>query len=361
MQSEKWCTPALAGFLLAVFSCNGVFSQDDPNADIGYRPYLELIGSQYIAAPKGGKQTLKLKMDFSADLPLGTRIQMDLVHNGLPLIGETVFFTFKTSKRKGFIYEWTPKKPLGVDNYYLRVQVDLLDQIARVRKEFAGKEKIFPPKANPLVWLYGQEKYAIKVGTEAELQAQKEMMCTVYTDFINELADNWNEIKNSMDAVREGKKFSNAGVVDRKGLENFIRKWRRKQGAIQKGILRDFPDKWPAVHSKSLTAHANLLRLGRMVSKRSVSYQRALEKELRLQRINPLLNTKDKEDAVLQFFDYGYRYKVSKESLNRTMDNIYRLVCPESEEEEEESAPPPAEAEAGSGKGAEEKKAGEGG
>ena len=160
-----------------------------------------------------------------------------------------------------------------------------------------------------------------------------------YDDFINELAGNWNDLKKTIDEVREGKKYSNAGVVDQKALEDFIRKWRRKQGSTQKGILRDFPEKWPAVHSKSLTAHANLLRLGRMVAKRSVSYQRDLEKELQLQRINPRLNTKDKEDAVLQFFDYGYRYKVSKDSLNRTMDNIYRLVCPEEEEEEAGAAP----------------------
>ena len=88
-----------------------------------------------------------------------------------------------------------------------------------------------------------------------------------------------------------------------------------------------------------------------MVAKRSVSYQRDLEKELQLQRINPRLNTKDKEDAVLQFFDYGYRYKVSKDSLNRTMDNIYRLVCPE--EEEEDAGAAPAEGEGGNGAGEE--------
>jgi hypothetical protein len=352
MQFEKCFTPALTYFLLAVFSCSPGVSQEDPNEDVAYRPYLELVGSEYAAAPKGGKQTLKLKLNFSADLPLGTKIQMDLVHNGLPLIGETIFFDFKTAKRKGFIYEWTPKKNLGVDNYYLRVQVDLLSQVAKVRREFATKAKIFPPKANPLVWLYGQEKYAIKVGTEAELQAQQERMCTVYDDFINELAGNWNDLKKSLDGVREGKKFSNAGAVDRKALENFIREWRRKQGTTQKGILRDFPEKWPAVHSKSLTAHANLLRLGRMVSKRSVGYQHDLEKELQLERINPRLNPRDKEDAVLQFFDYGYRYKVSKDSLNRTMDNIYRLVCPE--EEEEESGTAPAEKEGGEGAGEKE-------
>ncbi len=349
MQLEKCFTPALACFLLAIFSCSPAISQDDPNEDVQYKPYMELVGSEYVAAAKGGKQTLKLKLDFSADLPLGTRIQMDLVHNGLPLIGETVFMDFKTSKRKGVIYEWAPKKSLGVDNYYLRVQVDLLSQVAKVRREFALKEKIFPPKANPLVWLYGQEKYAIKVGTEAELQAQQEIMCTVYDDFINELADNWNDLKKTLDSVREGKKYSNGGVVDQKGLEKFIRQWRRKQGGTQKGILRDFPEKWPAVHSKSLTAHANLLRLGRMVSKRSVGYQRDLEKELQLPRINPRLNTKDKEDRVLQFFDYGYRYKVSKDSLNRTMDNIYRLVCPE--EEEEEAGTDPADGEGGEGAG----------
>jgi len=351
MQLEKCFTPALTCFLIAIFSCCPGVSQEDPNEDVAYRPYLELVSSEYAPAPKGGKQTLKLKLNFSADLPLGTKIQMDLVHNGLPLIGESVFFDFKTAKRKGFIYEWTPKKALGVDNYYLMVQVDVFNQVAKVRKEFATKSKIFPPKANPLVWLYGQEKYAIKVGTEAELHAQQEMMCTVYDDFINELAGNWNDLKKTLDAVREGKKYSNAGVVDQKALEEFIRTWRRKQGSTQKGILRDFPEKWPAVHSKTLTAHANLLRLGRMVAKRSVGYQRDLEKELQLSRINPRLNTKDKEDAVLQFFDYGYRYKVSKDSLNRTMDNIYRLVCPE--EEEEDAGAAPAEGEGGNGAGEE--------
>ena len=180
--------------------------------------------------------------------------------------------------------------------------------------------------------------------------AQQERMCTVYDDFINELVGNWNDLKKNLDAVREGKKYSNAGVVDQKALENYIRQWRRKQGTTQKGILRDFPEKYPAVHSKSLTAHANLLRLGRMVSKRSVSYQRDLEKELQLQRINPRPNIKNKEDAVLQFFDSGYRYRVSKDSLNRTMDNIYRLVCPE-EEEEEESGAAPEEGGEGTGEG----------
>ena len=216
MRSERFFTPALTCFLLAVFCCSPATSQDDPNEDIQYKPYMELVSSQYVAAPKGGKQTLKLKLDFSADLPLGSRIQMDLVHNGLPLLGETVFFDFKTAKRKGVIYEWTPKKSLGVDSYYLRVQIDLLSQVAKVRREFALKEKVFPPKANPLVWLYGQEKYAIKVGTEAELVAQQERMCTVYDDFINELVGNWNDLKKNLDAVREGKKYSNAGVVDQK-------------------------------------------------------------------------------------------------------------------------------------------------
>jgi hypothetical protein len=74
-----------------------------------------------------------------------------------------------------------------------------------------------------------------------------------------------------------------------------------------------------------------------MVSKRSVSHQRAVEKELRLQAINPRLDTKNKADAVLRFFDAGFRFKVSKEGLNRTMDNIYRLVCPEPEEESGEA------------------------
>ena len=337
MQFEKCFTPALTCFLFAVLSCSPGVSQEDPNEDVAYKPYLELVSYEYAAAPKGGKQSLKLKLNFSADLPLGTKIQMDLVHNGLPLIGETIFFDFKTAKRKGFIYEWTPKKTLGVDNYYLRVQVDLLNQVAKVRKEFATKAKIFPPKANPLVWLYGQEQYAIKVGTEEERKAQEDIMCTVYDGFINELVSNWNDFKGTLDGVREGKKYSNSGVVDRKGLEAYIKKWRRQQGTTQKAILIDFPTNRPAVHSKTLTAHANLLRLGRMVSKRSVSHQRAVEKELRLQAINPRLDTKNKADAVLRFFDAGFRFKVSKEGLNRTMDNIYRLVCPEPEEESGEA------------------------
>ena len=89
-----------------------------------------------------------------------------------------------------------------------------------------------------------------------------------------------------------------------------------------------------------------------MVSKRSVSYQRAVEKELRLQAINPRLDTRNKADAVLRFFDAGFRFKVSKEGLNRTMDNIYRLVCPE--EEEEEAGTAPAEKEGGEGAGEKE-------
>lgn len=340
MKFDRLFLPALAAILFAGISCPRGFSQDDSNEDIGYKPYIEFVSSEYVAAAKGGKQTLKLKLNFSSDLPLGTKIQMDLVHNGLPLIGETIFYTLKTSKRKGVIYGWVPKKALGVDNYYLRVQIDLEEQTGAVGKAFKGKTKIFPPKANPLVWLYGQEDYAIKVGTEEEREAQANLMCTVYDDFINELVGHWNDFKSTLDAVKEGKKYSTAGVIDRKGLELYIRKWRRKMAATQKAVLIGFPSDSPAVHSKSLTAHANLLRLGRMVSKRSVSYQREFEKEAQIQAINPRLNTKDKADAVLRFFDAGFRYRVSKESLNRTMDNIYRLVCPEEEEEEKAEAAP---------------------
>ena len=340
MKFDRLFLPALAAVLFTGIFCSRGFSQDDSNEDIEYKSYMELISSEYVAAAKGGKQTLKLKLNFSADLPLGTKIQMDLVHNGLPLIGETIFYTLKTSKRKGVIYDLVPKKALGVDNYYLRVQIDLEEQTGAVGKAFKGKTKIFPPRANPLVWLYGQENYAIKVGTEEEREAQANLTCTVYDDFINELVGNWNDFKSTLDAVKEGKKYSTAGVVDRKGLELYIRKWRRKMGTTQKAVLIDFPSASPAVHSKSLTAHANLLRLGRMVAKRSVSYQREFEKEAKIQAINPRLNTKDKADAVLRFFDAGFRYRVSKESLNRTMDNIYRLVCPEEEEEEKAEAAP---------------------
>ena len=341
MKLERFFLPVLAACaFVGIFSSRGS-TQDDPNEDIEYKPYLEFVSSQYIPAPKGGKQTLKLKMDFSPDLPIGTKIQMDLVHNGLPLPDETISYVFKTAKRKGIIHEWMPKKNLGVDSYYLRVQIDLLDQTPKVSREFAGKKAIFPPRANPLVWLYGQEQYAIKVGTEEERKAQEGIMCTVYDDFINELVGNWNDFKGTLDAVKEGKKYSNSGVIDRKGLEDYIRKWRRQQGTTQKAVLIDFPTNMPAVHSKSRTAHFNLLRLGRMVSKRSVSYQREIEKQFQLQAINPRVNTKDKADAVMRFFDAGFRFKVSKEGLNRTMDNIYRLVCPETEEEPGEA---PAEA-----------------
>jgi hypothetical protein len=223
MKLERLFLPALvAGLVVGIFSSQA-FSQDDPNEDIAYKPYMELVSSQYVAAAAGGKQTLKLKLDFSSDLPIGTKIQMDLVHNGLPLFGETVFFVLKTAKRKGVIYDWLPKNTLGVDDYYLRVQVDLLDQESKVSKEFKTpqKMKIFPPKANPLVWLYGQEKYAIKVGTEAERKAQEDQMCTVYDSFINELIANANDFKSTLDDVKEGKKYSTGGTVDRKGLELF--------------------------------------------------------------------------------------------------------------------------------------------
>lgn len=341
MKFDRFFLPALAGVALALIPFSRGFSQDDPNEDVAYKPYLELVSSEYVAASKGGKQTLKLKMDFSPDLPIGTKIQMDLVHNGLPLIGESIFYVLKTTKRKGVIYDWVPKKALGVDSYYLRVQVDMLDQTSKVTREFKAEKnkKIFPPRANPLVWLYGQEKYAIKVGTEEERQAQEDLMCTVYDDFINELINNWSDFKSTLDAVKEGKKYSNGGVVDRKGLELFVKKWRRQQGTTQKAVLIDFPTNRPAVHSKSRTAHFNLLRLGRMVSKRSVSYQRDLEKAVGIAAINPSLDTKNKDDAVLRFFDAGFRYRVSKESLNKTMDNIYRLVCPEEEEAPAEKKP----------------------
>ena len=79
MTLDRLFLPALAAVLFTGIFCSRGFSQDDSNEDIAYKPYMELISSEYVAAAKGGKQTLKLKLNFSSDLPLGTKIQMDLV------------------------------------------------------------------------------------------------------------------------------------------------------------------------------------------------------------------------------------------------------------------------------------------
>ena len=312
------------------------------NRDVDYERFLDLVDSKYVPADGVGKQTLKLKLNLSKDLPSGAKITLYLVYQGLPIDGLKGAYEVQGRKRLGVTYDWQLSKRVGPDDSYrMRVEMDLREQVAAVATAFQKKTKAFPPEASPFQYTLYDPGKEISIGTEVELVEQAEQMCKLYDTRISELLDNWAEFNENMTKLRAGEKFHKGGRADKTLYARFVRDWRRKQGRTQWGISVEFFEKYPAIRSKSQTAHANLLRLGNMVSKRAYLLQKDVEKELGLRHENPVPNPKQKKDVHLQYFTRNYAYKkVTKETLNRTMDTIYRLVCPEEETPAEDDAPP---------------------
>jgi hypothetical protein len=302
------------------------------NRNVESKRFLDLVESRYVAAEGVGKQRLKLKFNLSPDLPSGAKITIFLAYEGLPIDGLKGAYEVQGRKRLGVVFDWELSKRIGPDNTYrIRVVMDLKDQTAAVLKAFEKKKKAFPPQDSPFQYTIYDGK-EISIGTEAELAAQTELKCKLYDTRINELLDNWVNFNEAMTKLRAGEKFQKGGSTDKTLYARYIREWRRKQGKTQWGISVEFFEKYPSILSKSRTAHANLLRLGNMVSKRAYLLQKDVEKELSLRHENPVPDPKQKKDKDLHYFRHDYPYKkVTKETLNRTMDTIYRLVCPEEE------------------------------
>jgi hypothetical protein len=317
---------------LCAMATSSVSAQEEspPPGTPPFQSYLDLVESKYLPpAQAGGKQAIQLKVDVSPDIPVGAKLRLALYYNAVPVEDMEMEYELKDRKRQGIVINWSPKKPLSVDTYQLEVQMPLGIQTPAVQAELKKIPKRFPPRFDPWVWTYLQEKEAIHVGTPEEAEAQKKKICKTYEDFINRLADNLGEFTQTIEDVRAKKKFFKGDAVDKDALTDFVKVWRKKQGKVQFDI-RELLAEERAIVAKTDKAYRILVQLAQMVSKRSVQLQDGLTKELGLGVINPKPSAKVEDDKLLASFDSRYRFAATQEELNKQVDQILDITCPDS-------------------------------
>lgn len=303
-------------------STPGVLGQEqekDPDAIEGrqdpYDPIIDLRKVEYIASSATTKKkAIRFTFNVHADVPKGAKINFELEYNALPF--ENINFVLEGQKRRGLVFEWSPKKALAIDQYYLRVRMHLNDQTPAVKKSIERKPRKFPKALEPWPWLYFNNP--VKIGTEADLLAQKNAMCDLYGKYMDRLVANFAEFQKTVDKVKAGQEAANGTKLDEKKFEKIIVAWRNKQGKLQQEIQDLVIDK-PVFASNSPTAYRYLTDLGRMVSKSALRSQKEVTDQYGVAEIRP--------KKVHRYFNGVYRYAAGKKQLNDTLGRIENIVC----------------------------------
>jgi hypothetical protein len=296
----------------------------------GWDQYVDFIeGSIKYLPPSeaGGSQAVEFKFNLSPDVPKGAKVKFVLEYNGLEM--DTLDYVLKDENRKSLAVTWKPKQRLATGEYFFRVKMPLKEQTAAVQRIIQGKAKRFPKINEPWAWFYGEQdpdgkfKHTLVIGSPEDEEAEKKIICDLYTDYINRLIESMTEFLKKMERVKDGKELTSGGSLEVPQFKSYVAGWRKKQGAIQKEIY-EFPLKEPALHLKSQTAFPHLVRLGQMVSKRGWQVQDEVTKQY---------GVKDVINPAAEGFNRNYKYKVTKESLNQTLGRLDELVCPKNEAE----------------------------
>ena len=292
----------------------------------GFVKYMEFLGSKYIAPEKPGDgQAVEVKFNLSTDIPKGTKINFIFEFNAVEI--GNMDYVLKDENRKDVTVLWKPKTKLATGDYFLRTKIVLKDQTPAVAKIFRDRAKRFPPEDEPWTWYFANEKTeSIKVGAVMDAATEQKAICEAYTAMMDELVANLGEFVAKMEKVKKGEELVNGGALDVEKFTAYVGDWRKKQGQTQFKITM-FQVEEPDLFQKSMTAHANLLDLGRMVSKRAWQVQGEVLKQYGVTKV---INPSPKG------FDRVIKYATHAEALNARMDKIHGLVCPQEATEEGE-------------------------
>lgn len=305
--------------------------KNEPVKRYDFPPYLRIVGSEYVPPDRaGGSQLVRLKFDLSPEVPVKTKIYLELLYNGLP--EETALFELKTDVRKGLTFDWRSKKALGVGEYTLFSSIPLDQQPPGVLELLRKRTEALPFRYEPWAWTYSEENESILVGTPEEAARQKAQALQFYRQGIVELTKNQTELLELLDAVREGKKFKKGDLVDEQALAVAIKNWCKKQALTQKSI-KDFILEKPALWSSTMLAHYHLEGLGRMVSKRAWKLQEDLAGELALEPFTLERDPKDKSDEVLKYYSRFHLQKANEDSVERIIKTIHEALGLKAENE----------------------------
>ena len=299
-----------------------LFARVEDEGDEAHEQYFFIKNTTYTPAKgKNGSQRLELTFDLSPDVPKGTKLELELEHQGLALDSTRTFYTLKDSKRDGLKLVWKFKERLAVDEYRLWTRIRLESQKAAVRTALLAKTDKWREADAPFSWYFFNDP--IQLGTPEELAEEREKICEAYGELLEELVGNLKEFSATLREVAAGEKYVDGETLNVEEFTAFVVEWRTKQGETQKKIAA-FPQEQAQVLQKSRTAYANLVRLGRMISKRSLAKQKDVTQQYGAGIINPKSHPS---------FDRTYKFTVSSKSLKDSIEKIYDLACPEEAEE----------------------------
>ncbi len=289
---------------------------EDADSEEPYEPVIDLRKVVYIpaASAKSKKRTLRFTFNVAADVPKGAKINFELQYNALPF--DNTNYVLEGQKRRGVVFDWSPRKKLAVDEYHLRVRMHLADQTPVVRKAIGRKPRRFPKDHEPWPWLFFD--MPVKVGTQAELVEQQNAICDLYAKYVDQLVGNYAEVMEMTDKVKAGEEAVNGASLDEKKFEKLIVAWRNKQGKLQQQI-QDMVITHPVFATLSPTAYTHLNNLGRMVSKAGANSQKEVTTQYGVAEIRP--------KKVHRYFNSFYKWKIGKTQLEGTLEKIERLAC----------------------------------
>ncbi|MBN1442474.1 MAG: hypothetical protein JXA90_07175 [Planctomycetes bacterium] len=332
---------ALSAGILVALSVASTAAETKKRA-LPYPALMEVASQDYVPASRGaGRQILRLKLNVGRHVPAGARIKCQLEDAG-NTIAQGVF-ELKSENRAGVTFEWKLDKPVDPGTYDLMISLpsdpaqkgEPVKQTSEVLRVIGLDKRNFPP--NYLGWV-DMFPGAVKVGTPEELKAFDEKICALYDSFVAELIKNKKEYDDTLDAVEAGKKFTSRGEVQRKDLVEFVHKWRRQQGEMQRKINSLILDE-PVIFRRTVEAFTALTNLGQMVSRDSLRRLEALEKAKGLETIEIKADPKEKKDEALAHFRCDrWLGRTDKEALNEEAERLYSVACPEPEPEPEEAA-----------------------
>lgn len=284
---------------------------------------------KYLAPEEArGRPALEFVFDIAETLPKGAKITFELEYAG-GLSSEQTLFAVKGARRKNVTFRWTPKEKLVISTasspfqYRLRVQINPEEQSVSVKKAMADLKE-FPMRRAPWPWYF--RDHQILIGTSEERAKLQEEVCTAYEKSVDKLIDSYKTIKKLVSAAEPSAEDAEGEEeeFDFEAFEADARKWRKKQGAIQREIFA-INEKTPDIANAAPEAYGSLGDLGRIVSKWGMT---SLGKVLKDRKLEKIKFEKRPKDEDLRSFSSIYRLPASVRVMNQKANEVLDLACP---------------------------------
>ena len=304
---------AVTGFVVAASDC-GLRADEVKHKRVIHIVKIDVVPGKRSATRNNS--TIEVNFSVEPSLPKGATVVFDLRFGFDPDPLDTTRYTLESEKRNGLKLSWKPKKRLPVGEYSIKTYIPLAIQKAVVAREIKKRQKAFPPDSAPWSWYYPD--IPIKVGTAADLKAEREEVKKYFRENTASVQEYYYEFVDEMEKLKAGEKYVDGGSLRNKALVDYVEPWMKKYGTLQKQ-LRGFESLQPGLFSKDRAAYLQLELLSQQAAKCAwEALKVALEK-----RGTSLGNFKFKGSKD---FNANIRGRVRESKLVQTYEAINRLI-----------------------------------